>query len=117
MDLSPQRKIAYSFAFISIAIPVLVMFLDLQVGVILFLAGIIIAYRAIRFGAQSDVENTDQQLSRHQDDRGQTIFVQIVDEFGRDLPPAVAQKLIADAQAKASPRDTVVGVRYKITDK
>ena len=56
----------------------------------------------------------EQQLSQHQNERGRTIFVQTVDDFGRDLPPASVQKLMADAQAQAGPGDTVVAVRHKI---
>src|SRR5512133_1191953 len=120
MGLSPQRKIAYSFAAFSIIVSILVMFWDLEIGIFLLFLGLMATARAIRFALHPDIvflnDSAQQKLSRHQSERGRTILVQIVDDFGRELPPATVQKLMAEAQAKASPRDTVVGVRYKITD-
>jgi hypothetical protein len=119
MSSSPQRRIAYTIAAASVVIPIMVMLWNIELGIILFFMGLIVAYRAIRYGAQDDLHSlndaAEQKLSRHQIERGRTIFVQIVDDFGRDLPPATVQKLMADAQAQAGPRDTVVPVRHKIS--
>lgn len=121
MNTLPQRRIAYTIAAVCVTIPIVVMVWNIQIGIILFFMGLIIAYRAIRYGAHDDIHSlndaAEQKLSRDQNERGRTIFVQIVDDFGRDLPPATVQKLIADAQAQASPRDTVVPVRHKIPHK
>lgn len=119
MGASSQRRIAYTIAAVSVLIPIMVMIWNIELGIILFFMGLIVAYRAIRYGAYDDLRSlnqaAEQQLSRHQNERGRTIFVQIVDDFGRDLPPATVQKLMADAQAQAGPRDTVVAVRNQIS--
>lgn len=121
MSPSPLRRIAYTIATIAILLPIAIMFWNIEAGAALLLLGLVIANRAIRYGAYDDSKSmsdaTRKQLSRHQSERGQTIFVQVVDDFGRDLPPVTVQKLMADAQAKASPRDMVVPVRYKISNK
>lgn len=97
------------------------MFWNIEAGAALLLLGLVIANRAIRYGAFDDSksmsDSTRKQLNRHQSERGQTILVQIVDDFGRDLPPDTVQKLMAEAQAKASPRDTVMAVRHTIANK
>ena len=91
---------------------------NIEFGVLLLLLGLTIAYRAIRFGVQEDTnllsDSARKQLNRHQSDRGRTILVQVVDDFGRDLPSATVQKLMANAQAQANPRDTVIAVRHKV---
>ena len=119
MNTSPQRRIAYTIAAVAILIPILAALWNVQLGVILLFMGLIVAYRAIRYGAHDDLtsisDSEQQKLDMHQINRGRTIFVQIVDDYGRDLPPATVQRLMAEAQAHASPRDTVVGVRYKVT--
>ena len=114
MGASPQRKFANFLAIASIAIPLLIMIWDIQVGAVSLLVGVVIAYRAIKFREQDDNDLVSDSVKSHQGERGRTIYVQIVDDYGRDLPPAEAQKLIADAQARANPRDMVVGVRHKI---
>jgi|WetSurMetagenome_2_1015567.scaffolds.fasta_scaffold639476_1 hypothetical protein len=119
MKASPQRKVAYTIAIVAVAIPVVIMIWDIEVGVFLLLVGLGIATRAIRYRAHNDPPSLSaagqQQLSRRLNEQGRTIFVQVVDDFGRDLPPATVQKLMADAQAQASPLDTVVPIRHKIS--
>jgi hypothetical protein len=119
MKNSPQHKTIYYVAITSIIVPLVVMIWDIRIGAILFVLGAMSAYRAIRFGMQGSRDSLSdsekQKLERHQSNMGRTILVQIVDDFGRDLPPSTVQKLMAEAQAKASPRDTVVGVRHKIS--
>jgi hypothetical protein len=56
-------------------------------------------------------------LERHKIEQSRTILVQLVDDFGRDLPASKIQVLMDEAHAKAGPRDTVIGVRFKVSKK
>jgi hypothetical protein len=120
MKISLQRRFAYAIAFFSIAVPVLIMFQNIQAGIVLLLLGVYITVRTIRNIAPNDPnmvsDSTLHHIGLHQSNRGQIIYVQLVDDFGRDLPTNVAQKLIEDAQARANPRDTVVGL-HRIINK
>ena len=87
-----------------------------QIGAILFFLGLAIVARCVYLiraihteGAQQDQA---QLYSRR--DRGQTIFVQLVDDDGNDLDQATARARLAAANLRAGPRDTVVGVRRKV---
>ena len=96
--------------------PIAVMIWLPTIGAILFLLGLAIAARCIYLirmihseGAQQDQE---QLYSRR--DRGQAIFVQLVDDDGNDLDQATAEARLAAANLRAGPRDMVVGVRRKV---
>lgn len=102
--------------FLSIAIPAGVMFVDVQVGVLLLLVGSYVSYQVVRSAvreSQSPLSEAEAgKLERHSIERGRVIRVQLVDQYGRDLPPSVAQQRMDEARARSGPRDTVVGVRF-----
>lgn len=118
MNASPQKKVAYTITGICIIGPLLLMFRDLNTGMIFLFLGLIISFRALRFSGRPDpgpISDADlRRNSRHHSNRGRTILVQVVDDFGRELPPATVQKLLAEANAKAGPRDSIMAVHYKI---
>jgi hypothetical protein len=118
MNKPPQRKFVYVIIFLSIIIPSLVMLRDIQSGVILLLLGSWVSYQVIRSAARADQQEIDSEakkLARHRAEQSHVILVQLVDQFGRDLPMREIQKRMDEARAKAGPRDTVVGVRYVIS--
>lgn len=118
MSTSSKHRIAYAIAAASVIIPIVVMIWNVKLGFALLFIGLIAAYPAIRYGGRNDLHALSDaaihKIGRHENERGRTILVQVVDDFGRELPPDTVRKLMAEAQAKASPRDMLVPVRYKI---
>ena len=115
MESRPTRRAAYWITLFAVLIPALIMIWNVQIGVPLLLLGVYFSYRAIRM-ARSDAviasdENPDELLRRS----ARTILVQLVDDEGRELPPEIAEKRMAAAQAQANPVDTVVGVHYVLS--
>jgi len=119
MASSPQRKIAYGLVIFFMTVPFLVMIWDVQIGVGLLLINLFISYRVIRYSGRDAAQNLSdaemQRLERHQSERGRTIYVQLVDDDGQELPPDVAQKRLFEAEARSNPRDVVVGVHQVIS--
>jgi hypothetical protein len=115
---SPQRIISLSIAALAVLVPIVVMFWNLAIGGLLLMLGSYVACRAIILSRQTDWSHFgDMELSkleRHKAQQSKTILVQLVDDYGRDLSPNKVQQLMDEAQAKAGPRDAVIGVRYKI---
>jgi hypothetical protein len=94
--------------------PVLVMFYDVAAGVLLLLLGAYITSRAIGYIGSRHLELDETHQQYHTNGSSKTILVQIVDDFGRELPPREVEKRLADARSKADPRDSVVGVNFKV---
>jgi hypothetical protein len=118
MNKPPQRKFVYVIIFLSIIIPTVVMLRDIQTGVILLLLSSWISYLVVRSAARAHEEDNDSEakkLARHRTEQSHIIRVQLVDQFGRDLPMREIQRRMDEARAKAGPRDTVVGVRHVIS--
>lgn len=121
MNSNLNRKTAYIAAIFLIGIPVLILFWDVKIGVPFLLLGTYITYRIIRLAGYNEslqrMSAVEQQrLERQQGERGRTILVQLVDDQGRDLPEQEAQRRMAEAEARANPRDTVLGVHYVIPE-
>jgi hypothetical protein len=101
---------------LSIIGPILVMFWNVQLGGLLFLVGLLLAARCIGLVRSIQMEGAVQDgvaLSARQN-RGRTIFVQLVDDHGNALPADVVQARLAAAHQNAGPRDTVIGVHRKV---
>jgi hypothetical protein len=119
MNKPPQRKLAYIIVFLSISIPFAVMLWNIQAGVILLLLGSWVSLQAVRHAVREDANATSDaeanKLARHKIEQTRVIRVQLVDDYGRDLPAHIARQRMEEAQAKAGPRDTVVGVRHVLS--
>lgn len=113
---APTRRAAYWITLFSILIPALICFWNVQVGVPLLLLGVYLSYRSIRMSRREPLnireESPDEALRRS----ARIIRVQLVDDQGQDLPPEVAEKRLADAQARANPNDTVIGMHSVIRE-
>ena len=96
--------------------PIAIMLWKPQIGGLLFLLGLAIAARCIYLIRMIHTEGAQQDQAQlySRRDRGQTIFVQLVDDHGNDLDPATAEARLAAANLRAGPRDMVVGVRRKV---
>jgi hypothetical protein len=116
MHHAAQRKILYLFITLAIGLPIAISFWNAEIGVPLLLLGLFLATRAARFGVARDYDPNAEIARRHRSETGRTILVQVVDRFGRDLPPAEIESRLAEAQAKASPRDTIVPVRFVLDE-
>lgn len=111
-----QRSKRFFIAMIAFSLigPSALLFWNPEIGGLTLLLGLIVASRCIRLlrMVQDSSESGTHRLAR--DDRGQTVFVQLVDDEGNDLEPALAQARLAAARLMAGPRDTVIGVRHKV---
>lgn len=116
MDRSAQRKVMYIVMALAVGIPVVVSFWSLEIGVPLLLLGLFIVTRAARIGVARDFDPNAAIASRHRSETSRTVLVQIVDQFGRDLPPAEVERKLAEARAKAEPRDTIVPARFVVDE-
>lgn len=117
MEWSPQKKIAYGIAAACILIPCVVLFFNLKAGAFALFVGAISASQVIRYANQADPQMsaaTRARLARHQSDRSRTIYVQVVDDNGYDLPPEVVEQKMKEAQLQAGPSDTVIAVRHQV---
>jgi hypothetical protein len=114
-EYKKNRMMTIVIVAIFIGIPLLVAIKSPALGGVLLLVGTVIAYRAMRL--LMNIKNESSIQINKEDSAGSTIFVQIVDEFGRDLPPAESEKRLVEARAKAGPRDVVVPARFKVDSK
>lgn len=116
MDTSPLRKVANVISIVSILGPIIVMFWNIELGLFLLVLGLFTASRAIRFATRTSAEiegdSTLGRLRHDQSNQGRTIYVQLVDDVGWELPAEIADRRMAEAQARANPRDMVVGVHH-----
>jgi hypothetical protein len=101
---------------VAIVGPIAIMLWKPQIGGLLFLLGLFVAARCLYLIRTITTEGArqDQAQLYSRRDRGQTIFVQLIDNDGNDLDPATAQARLAAANLRAGPRDTVIGVRRKV---
>lgn len=100
----------------SVLVPISIMFWNVQWGVIALLLGLFTLGRAIQTLRTMHLEGTlaDQDALYQKANRGQTIYVQLVDDAGVALPVELANAKLAAAQQQAGPRHTVLGVHRKI---
>ena len=97
--------------------PAVIMVWNVQVGAVLFLVGLFVTYRCLLFlrEMRAEAEWDNPALLQGQRNRARTIFVQLVDDNGNDLDAPTAQARLAAAYQNAGPRDSVVGVRRKVS--
>jgi len=114
-EYKKNRTIIIIIVAVFIGGPFLVAIKSPALGGVSLLVGTVIAYRAMRI--LMSVKNEASIQINKEDSAGHTIFVQIVDDFGRDLPPAESEKRLVEARAKAVPRDMVVPARFKVDSK
>jgi hypothetical protein len=109
------RAMKLSVLTIFIGIPLVVMFFDIAVGGFLLLIGLMSTNRAFRYMMGNRNGRYNESTQRHNANAaGKTILVQIVDDFGRELPPNEVEKRLMEAKSKADPKDTVVPVKFKV---
>lgn len=97
--------------------PIVVLFFDPKLGAALLLLGgaiAITASRALSAASHQAALEREKQLWERRTNSSRTIYVQLVDDKGRDLPQRIAEKRLAEAQMRAGPRDTVVGVHHRV---
>jgi hypothetical protein len=108
----------FIIAILFVTLSIVVMFKHLTIGLILFMLTLYYINRIRRWHNQandkSSSDETLKNISRQNSNRGRTIYVQIVDDNGNDLPEAVVQQKLYKARRSAEPRDNIVTVRHKI---
>ncbi len=99
---------------IFIGLPILVMFYDIALGGFFLLSGMYSTQRALRWIGNQHLQFDKTHQFHNSNAAGKNIFVQVVDDFGRELPPREVERLLSEARAKADPRDNVVPVNFKV---
>lgn len=101
---------------VSIAVPFAIMVWNIEFGAIALLFGMLLLYRTLRLVRLMEVKGADAHEAAlyRKANSGQTIYVQLIDDAGKPLPSDIAQAKIAEAQRRAGPRDTVLGVHRKL---
>lgn len=117
MDEDKRIKIVkISVLVIFIGFPVLVMFYNIAIGGFLLVSGLYSTNRAFLYLMGNRHHQYDKSTQLHNTNAaGKTILVQIVDDFGRELPAREVEKRLAEAKSKADPKDNIVPVKFKIT--
>jgi hypothetical protein len=117
MDEDKKIKIMkLSVLAVFIGIPLLVMFFDIAMGGFLLVFGLFSTNRAFRYMMGNQNGRYDKSTQQHNANAaGKTILVQVVDDFGRELPPNEVESRLTEARSKADPKDTVVPVKFKVT--
>jgi hypothetical protein len=117
MDQEKTRQLLMSLiVIINIVIPILIgVFWDLTVGGLLLVLGIMFVGRSFSILRADARRGFNPKIQRNNANAaGKTILVQIVDDFDRDLLPQEIERRLAEARAKAGPRDTVIPARFKV---
>lgn len=111
------KTIKTIFVILFIGLPVLMMFYDVATGGFLLLGGLYGTHRAFRWIGSQHLRYDGRAQFHNANAAGKTILVQIVDDFGRELPPEEVKRLLAEATSKADPKDSIVPVKFKVTNK
>ena len=108
----------FIIAMLFVALSIVVMFKHLTIGLVLFMLTLYYINRIRRWHkTENDRSSSDETLknvSRQNSNRGRSIYVQIVDDNGHELPEAVVQQKLYEARRNAEPRDNIVTVRHKV---
>jgi hypothetical protein len=110
-----KRSVAIIFVF-TVVVPLIVAITYNQyLGLVLFIIGLFISVQAYRVYNRSKMNDMISDPSNPSEgyfgNSGRTILVSLVDEHGRELPPKLAEQKLAEARAKAWPKDSVIGVK------
>jgi hypothetical protein len=113
-----QRSRIFFLTVIVVALvaPILIALRYPTVGGALFIVGALLAWRNIRLLRHTTPGDDPAERRRRAQarDQGRTIFVQLVDDLGNELDPAICATRLAAARCAAGPKDSVVGVRRKV---
>jgi hypothetical protein len=117
MEENLNKRSLWIISVLTLMVPTFVFLVWNQLlGLSLFLIGLFISiqsYRAYNRSKTADMLSKSAiQHQGHVTNSGRTILVPIVDGYGRDIDPQLAEQRLAEARAIAGPKDTVVGVRY-----
>jgi hypothetical protein len=116
MDEEKRVKIAKTaIVILFVGVPILVMLYDLATGGFLLVGGLYGTHRAFRWIGSQHLRYDERAQFHNANAAGKTILVQIVDDFGRELPPNEVERRLGEARSKADPKDTVVPVKFKVT--
>lgn len=80
----------------------------------MLLSGMYGTLRAFRWIGNEHLQFDKTHQFHNSNAAGKNIFVQIVDDFGRELPPREVERRLSAARANADPRDNVVPVNFKV---
>ena len=95
-----------------------IMFKDFLIGGLLFVLTIYFNNKTPALeNASNEKYSSDEVLrkvAQQNSNRGRTIYVQVVDEKGNDLPENIVEQKLYEARRNAEPRDNIVTVRHQI---
>jgi hypothetical protein len=112
------KNIRFYLSIFFILLSLFLMTINIYIGFALFISTMIVINRYISirslFRERSGSTEQIKKIDRQQINRARTIYVQVVDDHGMDLPPHVVEQKMKQASMNAEPKDNVVPVRYKI---
>jgi hypothetical protein len=118
MDEDKRVKLVkISVLIIFIGLPILVMFYNIATGGFFLILGLYSTRRAFRYIGSQHLQYDEAVQLHNINAAGKTILVQIVDDFGRELPAEEVQRRLAEATSKADPKDNIIPVKFKVTNK
>ncbi|KAB8141556.1 hypothetical protein F8S13_19330 [Chloroflexia bacterium SDU3-3] len=111
-----STRVVVAFALVCVAVPLIVMIWQPVLGLLLLPMALLVAARSWYLHRRWVDAEGRKQHSRAQVKANQAniIYVQVVDDQGNDLPPAVARAKLEAAHMEAGPRDTVLPARRKL---
>jgi hypothetical protein len=105
------------FVILFIGLPILMMFYDVATGGFLLLGGLYGTRRSFRWIGSQHLRYDERAQFHNANAAGKTILVQIVDDFGRELPADEVEKRLAEEKSKAGPKDNIVPVKFTVANK
>lgn len=116
MEDKAATHVVVAFAVVCVAGPLILMLWQPALGLLLLPMGLLVAARSWYVHQRVvDAEGRRRHSRAHvKANQANIIYVQVVDDQGNDLPPAVARAKLEAAQMEAGPRDTVLPVRRKL---
>jgi hypothetical protein len=115
MDDRVERRVLWAVLGAALLLPLVIIVTHPHYGLYALLVGLVIATAcgSLLRSLHAEGAIADQQALLSRQDRGRTIYVELLDENGRGLPPEEAEKRLAEARLRAGPRDTVMGIRHR----
>ena len=116
MDDRVERRVLLAGICIAVLLPLVVIALKPSYGILALVAGLAVAagcgYMLRMPNARAALPSQEALYARRE--RSRTIYVQLVDDDGRELPPEIAEARLTEARLNAGRCDTVIGVPRRL---
>jgi hypothetical protein len=100
----------------AVVMPLIIAQVYPQFSAYLFFAGPVSAFLILRTLYRIREESTPPPQEQAQQRTAQILYISLLDDLGRPLPPHLAQARIDAAKREASPQDTIIGVYKSVSE-